>query len=339
MSDSSFDTSGRLEDALRQMREMVAGAFPGSASQQTTDDRVLSGLQKPVAKDPPDSTIGQLVRHPCVILILGHRGSGKTALACRLQELLRDLAPVYAVGLPPRAARLLPTWYGLADDPGDIPSNAIIYLPESYRLFHARETQTAQGRAIGELVNLSRHRRHTLIFDVQNPSHLDRNIISETDVVLVKQPGPLTQGFERPQFRPIMDAARAAFASVGSFRRKRMVWVYAPGEGEVGKLMENQLPTFWTNSLSRVFGDVWATTGATSPQVRSSQRDTERGTAKERRGLRTSLEARREKARRLRQQGHSYSEIGRVLGVGKSQAFRMVNSSKLSKTRWPPSTG
>ena len=72
-----------------------------------------------------------------------------------------------------------------------MPPNAIIYIPESYLLFHARATQSAQGRAVGELVNLSRHRRHTIIFDVQNPAHLDRNINSEADVVLVNEPGTL----------------------------------------------------------------------------------------------------------------------------------------------------
>ncbi len=93
-----------------------------------------------------DEPLARLVRHPAVILILGHRGSGKTALAVRLQELLRDAAPPYAVGLPPKASRLLPDWYGLSDDFDTIPRNAIVYVPESYRLFHARTTQTAQGR-------------------------------------------------------------------------------------------------------------------------------------------------------------------------------------------------
>ncbi len=80
-----------------------------------------------------------------MVLVLGRRGSGKTALVLRLQELLRDVAPPYAVGLPAKAARMLPEWYGLADDACDIPSNASIYFPESYRFFHARSTQSRQN--------------------------------------------------------------------------------------------------------------------------------------------------------------------------------------------------
>ena len=92
-----------------------------------------------------------------------------------------------------------------------------------------------------EAVNLSRHRRYTLIFDIQNPAHLDRNIVSEADVVMQKEPGTTQPRIERSQLRPTINAARAAFAGVGPFRRKRVVWVVAPNDGVSGQLMENVL--------------------------------------------------------------------------------------------------
>ena len=156
------------------------------------------------------------------------RGSGKSAVAVRIQELLRHVAAPYAVGLPYKASKLLPEWYGLADDFSTIPNNSIIYVPESYRMFHSRNSQSAQGRAIGEIVNLSRHRKHTLIFDVQNPAHLDRNILSEVDLLLIKEPGPFQQGFERSQFRSSMDAARTAFSGLAKQHKKKAVWVLPP---------------------------------------------------------------------------------------------------------------
>ncbi len=272
---------------------------------------------QPAYVPPVDDPLARLVTHPAVVLVLGHRGSGKSALAIRLQELLRDIAPAYAIGLPAKASRLLPEWYGLVDDASTIPPNAIIYIPESYRLFHSRSTQSAQGRAIGELVNLSRHRRHTLIFDVQNPAHLDRNIVSEADVVLVKEPGPLQQGFERSQFKGIMDQARAAFASVVHLRRKRVVWVVAPPAGIQGQLMENLLPTCWTDSLSRIFGD-------------SSASSNGRGTnqaATPRAGKRTPPKSKEAKAKQMKAAGHSYGEIANTLGISKSYAYKLVKGS------------
>ena len=267
----------------------------------------------PPPPPPLDQTLGTIVRHPCVVLVIGHRGSGKSALACRLQELLRDQAAPYAIGLPLKAAKLLPDWYGLADDPGDVPQNTVIYIPESYRVFHARSAQSAQGRQIGDLVNLSRHRRQTLIFDVQNPAHLDRNIISEPDVVLIKEPGPFTQGFERPQLRPMMDSARAAFSAVSGTRKKRAVWVIAPHAGIQGALMENLLPSFWTDSLSHIFADVGVGSSLTVSKPTY------------RRGHRTSSKERKARAQHLHSIGHSYGEIGKMLGISKSQSYRLVN--------------
>ena len=276
-------------------------------------------------KIPLDQSVAALVLHPSVVLILGHRGMGKTALACRIQELMNDKAPVYAVGLPHKARRLLPDWYGLAAHPLEVPPNAIIYIPESYRMFHARDTQSAQGRLVGDLVNLSRHRRHTLIFDVQNPAHLDRNIISEADVIFVKEPGPFTQGFDRPQLRPIMDSARAAFAGVGPLRKKRAIWVVVPAQGIQGRLMENQRPSFWTDALSRVFSE---SSLHSSVQGEVSEGPGPRLKLKPRamrKGKRTEAHIRQDKAKQLRAAGYSYQEIGKILGVSKSHAFRLVN--------------
>ena len=283
-------TESEFKDLIRSFvespdwRQKIKDVFAVASEDMLAKSMPLPSLAPIQTEEPPeplDSELRSLVSHPSVTLILGHRGSGKSALANRIQELLRNVAAPYAVGLPPKAGRLLPAWYGLADDFADVPSNAVIYVPESYRIFHARGSQTAQGRAIGDLVNLSRHRRHTLIFDVQNPAHLDRNIISEADVVMVKEPGPLTRGFERPQLRPIMDAARAAFAGVGPYRRKRAVWVVAPSEGVSGQLMENVLPTFWTDSLSRIFGE------ALPPMAHMAARSDQRTAAAGRRGRRT----------------------------------------------------
>ena len=56
-----------------------------------------------------------------------------------------------------------------------------------------------------------------------------------------KGAGTAQPRIERPQLRPAMNAARAAFPGVGPFRRERVVWVVAPNEGVSGQLMENVL--------------------------------------------------------------------------------------------------
>lgn len=274
----------------------------------------------PVYTPPLDEPLAGVVNHPAIVLFVGGRGAGKSAGSVRLQELLRHKGAPYAVGLPASASKLLPSWYGLADDFSAIPENSIIYLPESYRLFHARSSQSSQGRVIGEIVNLSRHRKHTIIFDVQNPAHLDRNILSEVDVVLFKEPGPFQQGFERSQFRSAMDGARAAFSGLGKQQRKKSVWVVAPAAGITGQLMENLLPTFWSDGLSRIFGDSPIGYGPSALQSSNGPKMTH-----SRKGQRTSVSDRRETAKKMHIAGHSYREIGKTLGCSVSTAYRLVN--------------
>ena len=276
---------------------------------------------------PVDEALARLLHHPAVVLIVGHRGSGKSALAVRLQELLRDVAPPYAIGLPDKASKLLPDWYGLAQDPGLIPQNAIIYIPESYRLFHSRSTQSAQGRAIADLVNLSRHRRHSLIFDVQNAAHLDRNIISEIDLVLVKQPGPFQQGFERGQLAPVMDSARAAFAGLPAAKRKGYVWVLAPNAGVEGKLMQNALPSFWSERISTIFSDTVVSldrssaTAGVHPDERVGKASK---AASPRTGKKTTTESKRERARKMAAAGYSQRKIAATLGISPSYVNKLL---------------
>ena len=92
--------------------------------------------------------------------------------------------------------------------------------------------------------------------------------------------------------------------------------------------MENMVPTFWSDRVSRVFSETvgeWGNRTAKAPlQGKGASGLSSVGP---RRGDRTTIEQRRDKAKALKRQGYSYSEIGRVLGVGKSQAFRLVNGS------------
>lgn len=296
------------------------GAIPGGAA-----------LQVQAYTPPVDEAVVRLVHHPAVVLIVGHRGSGKSALAVRLQELLRDVAPPYAIGLPAKASKLLPEWYGLAEDPGLIPQNAIVYIPESYRLFHSRSTQSAPGRAIAGLVNLSRHRRHTLIFDVQNASHLDRNIISEVDLVLVKQPGPFQQGFERSQLAPVMDAARAAFAGVPEAKRRRHVWAVSPNAGVEGRLMENELPSFWSERISTIFGDTVASLGRSgaAAEVHPGEKvGKSSAAARPRTGKKTTTESKRERAHKMAAAGYSQRKIAATIGISPSYVNKLLKGAR-----------
>ena len=256
---------------------------------------------------PPDSLWLDLLRHPCVVLILGRRGSGKSGLGYRIIELMRHRGEPYIVGLPAQAQKHLPDWAGTVDRLEDVPPKAVVLVDESYLHYPSRASMDSGGRDIGSLINLSRQRDQTLIFVVQEARQLDVNIVSQIDVLAVKELSDLSRGFERPQLRGLTDKARAAFRTVHGDRR-RWSWVYSEFASYQG-LVSNELATFWKPRLSCAFtlpsGDV----------------------APARRGQRPSREELQQTARRMREAGLSFSQIARNLGVSKTQAWRLVNDN------------
>ncbi len=264
---------------------------------------------------PPDRDLALVCERPFIALVSGHRDSGKSACIFRVQQLLRHQADPYAVGLPPDAVKYLPDYYGLVSSFEELPRGCVAYIPEAYRTFHARGSGRTQGLLIGDLVNLSRHRDQSLILEVQNPAQLDRNIISEADMILIKEPAPLSQGFERPQFRKYMDEARGLFSAMKKARRKRAVYVVAPGQGIGGKIMENRLPTFWSGALSKVFSS--SRPGVPNHELLSRKSRGRRST--------DAVAERKATARKMKKAGFSFLEIAEALGVSKTQASRYCN--------------
>ena len=254
----------------------------------------------------PDAQWLKIIHHPSVLLTIGKRGAGKSALDFRLLELLRPFGEPYVVGLPMEARKLPPDWIGTAERLEDVPTGAVVLIDESYLQLHARGSMTEAGKAIGNLINLSRQKRQTLLFVVQEARQLDVNIVSQIDVLAVKEISDLSQGFERPQLRKLTDEARAAFATVKGDRRK-WTWVFSETANFKG-LVQNELASFWRPGLSHAYAQ--STSGET---------------AQLRRGKRLSREDMKSEALRMHASGLSYGQIAKNLGISKTKAWNLVN--------------
>ena len=306
--EEAFNRAYRSDPAFRTFTQQLmkeAAARPGKRGQ------IRSGLDIGELF-PPDQDIVQVCELPFTAIVTGHRGGGKSALCLRMQELLRHQADPYAVALPPDALKHLPYYYGIVESFEELPRGCVVYIPEAYRMFNARGSGLRQGLLIGELFNLARHRDQTLIVEVQNPAQLDRNIISEADMILIKEPAPLSQGFERPQLRRYMDEARGLFGAMKKPRRKRSVYAVAPGQEADGKIFETKLPTYWSDALSKTFSRLRPGGGAEKPVTR---RAPNRRSAEE-------VAKRKSRAKEMDKAGFSRSEIADALGISKTQAHR-----------------
>ena len=244
-----------------------------------------------------DWRLRDVIKHPSVVLVLGKRDGGKTTVSYRILELFRHIAAPYVVGVPEAARKHIPDWIGIVPSLDDLPTKCIALVDEAYLKYHARGSMAAANKAMSQVLNLSRQREQTLIFVTQEARQMDRNIVSSANVVIFKDLGVLQLEFERPELAKLGGAASRAFAELeGS--KKPWNFVYAPDSDFIG-LVENQKPTFWNPSLSRLFA-----VGSTPAPARYTVPSTPKMKA--------------EIAKEMKDQDASHQEIARTLGVSKS---------------------
>jgi hypothetical protein len=261
----------------------------------------LSAPPTPVIE--PNAEWRDAIVLPSVILVIGKRGSGKTATAYKVLEINRYSRSPYVVGVGAAAKQKLPAWIGLVDTIEDLPSKSIALIDESYLQFHSRESMSPVKANLSRVLNLSRQRNQTLIFVSQEARQIDKNIASSANVVIVKDPGMLQVEFDRPELRTIVRDAQRSFESVRGEKR-RWSYVYSP-DADIAGMLDADLPTFWKPSMSRLFADESGSRVTRNPKELTKNQ----------------LIA---KAKDLRSQDISYGEIAKVLGVSKSTVMNYV---------------
>lgn len=170
-----------------------------------------------------DSRLLKVIIPPFVVLVLGKRGSGKSGLGYRLLELFRYQLTPYVLGIPAEAQKLLPDWIGVAQDLAQIPQGSIVLVDEAYLNYHSRESLKIQNREMSRIINLSRQRDLTLIFVTLEARQIDKNIASQANVVIFKEPGMLQLKFDRPELNSIAVDAKQAFRNLSGDKRG---WAY-----------------------------------------------------------------------------------------------------------------
>ena len=289
----TLDVRGIVEEAFRRTFEKpIVTSFGDYSVPSQLETQRTTAVPDPQTVERAEWL--KLIRHPCVIIILGGRDKGKSALGYKGLEYLEWTGiKLFVLGFPGDAGKLLPDSIGVIDSLEEAPINSAILVDETYLGYHARRTMAKSSVEMCQTINLSRQRNQTLIYVSQEGRQIDINIISQADMIIFKEPSAFQLEYERLELKKFAIKAKNVFGTI-SGNKKRYSYVFAPGL-EFEGLMQNSLPLFWTPQLSKVY----ATVGRVKPRAAKKM----------------SLEQKIEKATELKKQGLSNRQIAKQMGV------------------------
>ena len=196
-----------------------------------------------------------------LILIAGGIGSGKSTLAYAILEykhLINFKREIYVYGFPKEKIKLLPSWIKPIDTI-EFPDNSIVLVDEAYIQFHSRTSGSKENKFIDLFSGLVRQKNILGIFISQTFRKLDIGILTSAQLVLIKKPPLLQAKMDRSEIRTILSEVIKEYqnAKEQGFDPHKCVYTISNDYDYMGMIYNsNGLPSFWTESISKVWGGV-----------------------------------------------------------------------------------
>jgi archaellum biogenesis ATPase FlaH len=189
----------------------------------------------------------KLLRYSLIILIIGKRGSGKTALGMKFLELFHRETKrrCYAMGF--KNAKL-PLWLKKVESIEEIPNNSIALIDEGGIVFSSRESMKETNKFLGRIMSIARHKNITLLLVTQNSAMIDLNVLRLADTILLKEPSLLQSSFERKALRDIYNKIIPMFKKIEEKQEYFYVW-----DDEFEGFVNYELPYFWSEKIGKSF--------------------------------------------------------------------------------------
>jgi hypothetical protein len=181
-------------------------------------------------------------------LVLGARGSGKSALGMRLLENVaaQKNRPVYAMGFNPNT---LPNWIHCTEKLDEIPNGAFTLVDEGGVTFSSRQSMSKTNQLLSQLILIARHKDISVLFISQNSANLEINAIRQSDYLLLRKPSLLQMDFERKKIGDIYARISPDFEKLPENGRLA-TYIYSD---EFEGFTANQLPSFWNQRISKTY--------------------------------------------------------------------------------------
>src|SRR3989344_679875 len=180
-------------------------------------------------------------------IILGARGTGKTAIGMKILENIysKSKRKLYAIGFK---SEDMPSWIEVIERTDQIKNNSTILIDEGGVLFSSRNSMTEPNKILSQLILIARHKNLNILFISQNSSNLDVNILRQADFLLLKPTALLQEDFERKKIQKIYEEASKDFKK--HEKVKGLTYIYS--EIFTG-FVANPLPSFWSTNISKSF--------------------------------------------------------------------------------------
>lgn len=159
-------------------------------------------------------------------VVLGARGSGKTALTTRLAE--RRGRPTYVLGMPQSVLPDSGQWQAIGpENVEQIPNRSTVIIDDAGLYVDSHKWGSDLNELVRSLVMTLRHREIILIVNSQYASSINKYVL-DADALFLRPPGMLWRAIERPELTAIFEQAEAAFASLEASERRTVALVLSP---------------------------------------------------------------------------------------------------------------
>lgn len=180
-------------------------------------------------------------------IILGARGTGKTALGIKLLENIysKNQKKCFAMGF---SQKELPYWIKTVNNISQIENDSFVLLDEGGIAFNSRNSMSEANKVLSNLMLIARHKNISIIFISQNSSNLDVNILRQADYLILKPSSLLQKEFERKIIQKIYTEREKEFLELEEDRGV----TYIHSNKFLG-FISNPLPSFWKEEISKSF--------------------------------------------------------------------------------------
>lgn len=180
-------------------------------------------------------------------IILGARGSGKTAFGIKFLEnfYVKHGKKCFAIGF---LEKELPSWIDVISDVGEIKNDSLVLIDEGGVLFNSRSSMSSANKMLSELIMIARHKNISILFVSQNSSNLEVNILRQADFLVLKPSSLLQKDFERKTIQRIYEGADVHFKEFVD--KVGVTHIYS---GKFRGFVVNPLPSFWKEGISKSF--------------------------------------------------------------------------------------